>query len=155
MIVSAQTPGISGVSIRPSSCAGGVYTIFKYATPDFRTGTPGLLEWFVPGDVPEREEIIAWLQKELVGFTQEPANTSEPDYPFPGQKVGISISFFSGIEPYLEREYVEKLARIMKERLALHLKGRVIKKFFDEDDQPDPEGGREDDILGPEGLAPV
>jgi len=129
----------------------GVYTIFKYELPDCRTGIPGRLEWFVPGDVPERQEIIDWLQKELVGFKEEPITDDKVDYHFPGQTVEVSISFFSGIEPYLEREQVQEIVRTMTERLVQQMKQKVKDR---QGAPPESEDSREDDILGPEGETP-
>ena len=108
----------------------GVYTIFRWDMYSVPEGKMGYLHWFVPGDVPEKHEIITWLEYELEDFKQDPVVIGEHDYKFPGVDVKIhsDISEFSGVEPYLDRKHAEKIAKKAMARFNQELEKIKAKK---------------------------
>lgn len=102
----------------------GVYTVFEEQCPIVPMDARGWIHWHVPLDVPACEEIMAFVKHELADL-----NTPDRKHPslgttFPGTDVevrAIIISRFNGIEPYVERDVLESMARKALERVMKKL----------------------------------
>ena len=103
------------------------YTIFKVYHYNVPRQIDGLIMWFVPADHPFTYEVVKFLEHELETEKRE-ATHFEPDLNFPGVDVKVSILTFSGIEPYLERSQVEKLAQESLNTLLKWKKGHDKKE---------------------------
>lgn len=109
----------------------GVYTVFSEQCAIVPLGSRGYVRWLVPLDVPDREEIVEFVRHEL-----DDLNTADMEGPdldkFPGTDVEVRsgpLSRFGGIEPYVERDVVEKM---VKGVLA-----RLMEKFARKDTTPE------------------
>lgn len=91
----------------------GVFTIFKWDRLDVRVPLDGLIQWFVPDPCTYQREIVMFLEHELE--SEQRSKTKE----YPGCDVQVDIMLFKGIEPYLERKVIEKIAEDMLHRLGL------------------------------------
>jgi hypothetical protein len=93
----------------------GVFTIFRWDRINVPKGKREAIWWFVPRDEPDCYEICQWLEKEVGHNERE--DTQMEDIVYPGLDVYIKPLEFSGIDPHMEREEVEKLARKLHQRL--------------------------------------
>lgn len=104
-----------------------VYTIFKNERWDARYGIPGLIEWFIPKGHPDAEEIAKFVGHELEReYIPPPKNAEEAC--IPGREVRITVCAFSGIESYMIREDVDKLAKQMIDNIKIMLEERKKKE---------------------------
>ena len=121
----------------------GVYTVFKWSMYDCRDWTNGYLLWCVPLDVPERDEIVTWLEYELEDTKRKACEHT----PGTDLRVTSSIEDFTGIAPYLERKHFRGMMRGMlmkmqRERGEGDEKGNsfldaLLKSFDKENDEED------------------
>jgi len=93
----------------------GVYTIFRWDRMNVPHKIPDMITWFVPRESPDCFEIVQWLQYELGKEEREPAED------WPGSEVHVEVMDFAGIEPYVDRDTSEKMARQFAEMLKQKL----------------------------------
>jgi hypothetical protein len=102
-----------------------IFRWFRYSVPD---QSPGLVQFFVPGDSRHRYEIEKFIMEELgETLNREPHDMgfSDGSGKFPGTKmevVRVGVSAYSGMNPHVDRAVVEKMAREMTTRFISEIK---------------------------------
>ncbi len=99
-------------------------------------GLQGYIRFFVPGDSTYRYEIVKFLEHELEQFKQEPFEDKKLDYKHPGVTVIVytSVDAFRTLEPYLERDKAQAIAREYAQQFMQILKRENAKATSDEED---------------------
>jgi len=92
--------------------------IFKWRMYNVPKLQNGLIQFFVPYDAEKRDEIIAFLEHELEPLKLEAA----ADWPGQDVQIHASVEVFDGLEPYLERDKSEAIARRFAEDFIKRLK---------------------------------
>ena len=94
------------------------YTVFKYhlfSVPQHRNS---LIEWFVPRDHPLSYEVAQFLEQELAHERSE----ATKDYPGSDVNIMVTVTTFSGLEPYLEYKHLEGIAKQVLQKFVKDVK---------------------------------
>lgn len=92
--------------------------IFKWQMYNVPKLENGFIQFFVPYDAEKRDEIIAFLEHELEPLKLEAA----ADWPGRDIEIYASIEIFNGLEPYMERDKSEAIARRFAEDFLRRIK---------------------------------
>lgn len=117
------------------------YTVFKNKRFNIPLKQRGCLIWLVPADHPLAYEVMAFLERELA--SERRADAMEQGTFFPGQDVDISLHYFSGITPYMEKAVWNKLAVTLVQQFKRDMIKYQKSKQTTESKQEDTEPGHE------------
>ena len=83
---------------------------FQWVTRNVPASTPEIIRFFVPADHPDRERIVAWIEHETLDMIH-PSVALEEGITIPPSRVEVRTEFWTDLDPYLERENLEKVCR--------------------------------------------
>ncbi len=103
---------------------------YKYEMWNVPQRKNGRIMFFVPADATHRFEIVKFLEHELEKERREGRWIPEWEEYWPGMDVDIhtSVEAFRGLDPYLERDQAEKMAKEWIETFRKRLKREDEKK---------------------------